>query len=172
MFLAKIGQSEKISTSSHVHIAVHWIRPSFGLFYACWLGAAKIQKVGIRISWVYFNISLCVRSHKKISSLALVFHTSLAPYILRSKMSKIQRKILEVSILPFWAVKPIHKLVDSIGLHSWHLLTPILAYLIMTNVGYHICIIFVKNAKNVIFDVYAIQHMSYLYMTIWESKGV
>ena len=32
------------------------------------------------------------------------------------------------------------------------------------------CVIYVKNAKNAIFDAYAIRHMSYIDMAIWVSK--
>ena len=36
--------------------------------------------------------------------------------------------------------------------------------------SYAKCVIYVKNAKNAIFYVYAIRCMSYIYMAIWVSK--
>ena len=55
-----------------------------------------------------------------------------------------------------------------------HLLTPILPYLDITNVGCQMPIYVknAKNAKNAIFDTYAIRHMSYIEMAIWVSKDV
>ena len=32
------------------------------------------------------------------------------------------------------------------------------------------CVIYVKTAKNAIFDAYAIQHIPYIDMAIWVSK--
>ena len=55
---------------------------------------------------------------KNFSSLHLIFHPPLGPYIIQRKFHKIQRKILKVSILKFWAAKPIHKLLNCICLHS------------------------------------------------------
>ena len=40
-------------------------------------------------------------------------------YIIQRKFQKIQRKMSKVSIFPFEAIKPIHKLFYGIILHSW-----------------------------------------------------
>ena len=51
-----------------------------------------------------------------------------------------------------------------------NLLTPILAYLDITYMSDAKCVIYVKNAKNAIFDAYVTFHMSYTNMAIWVSK--
>ena len=60
---------------------------------------------------------------KTFSELALFSrcYTAIAqqPYIIQRKSQKIQRKILKVSFLRLWAVKPIQKQYNGIGLHSW-----------------------------------------------------
>ena len=45
-------------------------------------------------------------------------HLALTNLIIQTKFEKIQGKISKVIILTFLAVKPIHKLFNSIGLHS------------------------------------------------------
>ena len=55
----------------------------------------------------------------------LIFHLKpsnlhfFALTLYKGNSKKIQRKILKVSILKFWAVKPIQKWFYGIGLHSW-----------------------------------------------------
>ena len=44
---------------------------------------------------------------------------ALAPKIIQRKFQNIQRKILKVSILIFWSIKPINKIFKDVGLHSW-----------------------------------------------------
>ena len=49
------------------------------------------------------------------------------------------------------------------------LLTSILPYITSTN-AHAKCVIYVKNAKNAIFDAYAIRYLSPRNMAIWVSK--
>ena len=61
-----------------------------------------------------------------------------------------------------------HQLLKGIGLRSWgqnpysHIKT--------WQMSDAICVIYVKNAKNAIFDAYTIWPISHLYMAIWVSK--
>ena len=83
-------------------------------------GGQKSKKLEFEWADCFFPLH-CVSgvTKKNFSSLALIFHPPLAPYIIQRKFQKIHGKILKVSFYKFWAVKLIHKLFSVIGLHSW-----------------------------------------------------
>ena len=82
-------------------------------------GGSKSKKLESELADTFFPLHLMSGvTNKNLSFLPLIFHPPLAPYIIQRKFEKIQRKILNISILRFWAAKPIHKLLDCVSLHS------------------------------------------------------
>ena len=67
---------------------------------------------------MYILWSNWVQKHQQ-KFLGMLFHFAQSISKIQRKFQKIQRKNVKVSILPFWALKPIQNLFNGIGLHSW-----------------------------------------------------
>ena len=104
------------------------------------IGCSKISKIWIfetfPILWVFWYI-LEKKTIKIVNG-----HRSQSTYILQGKFQEIQRKISKISILKFKPSNPFEyhlKALVCIPEVLRHLLTPILPYLYMTCVGWHMC---------------------------------
>jgi len=101
-----------------------------------------------------------VGTHQKKCSCLDVL--TLDAYIIQKKFKKIQRKIF-LNSKPLNPFKTYLVALVCIPEVLMHLLTPILP-------SDGKCVIYVKNAKNGIFDTHAIRHISFIDMAIWGSK--
>ena len=67
---------------------------------------------------MYILWSNWVQKHQR-KFLGMLLHFAQSISKIQRKFQKIQRKNVKVSILPFWALKPIQNVFNGISLHSW-----------------------------------------------------